>query len=107
VAEFERYVEALGDRYLQDVRDRRSGELWNGRLRDFIREADVFQLFWSWNAMESRFVEHEWRYALSLNRPQFVRPTYWEEPMPKGDGVPPPELGRIHFYPLGKTFPSP
>jgi hypothetical protein len=107
MAEFERYVEALGDRYLQDVRDLRSGELWNERLCDFIREADVFQLFWSRNAMASRFVEREWRYALSLNRRQFVRPTYWEEPMPKGDGMPPPELGRIHFYPLGKISPVP
>jgi hypothetical protein len=105
VAEFERYVEALGDRYLRDVRELRAGEIWNERLRDFIQEADVFQLFWSHNAMSSPFVEQEWRYALSLRRPSFVRPTYWEEPMPKTADVPPVELGQIHFYPLGRTIP--
>jgi hypothetical protein len=107
VAEFERYVEALGDRYLRDVRELRSGEVWDARLCDFIKEADVFQLFWSHNAMASRYVEREWRYALSLNRPQFIRPTYWEEPMPRRADVPPAELGRIHFYPLGKKIPVP
>ena len=105
VVEFERYVEALGDRYLRDVRELRAGEIWNERLRDFIQEADVFQLFWSHNAMSSPFVEQEWRYALSLGRPSFIRPTYWEEPMPKTADVPPVELGQIHFYPLGRTIP--
>lgn len=106
VLQFERFVEALGDRYLRDVRELRAGEIWSERLCEFIREADVFQLFWSRNAMESSFVEREWRYALALQRPQFIRPTYWEEPMPKAPGLPPEELGRIHFHPLGSASPS-
>jgi predicted Ser/Thr protein kinase len=101
VAQFEQYMHAIGDRYLRDVHILRSGEVWTDRLTNAIREADVFQLFWSHNAMGSRFVEHEWRYALSLNRPEFIRPTYWEQPMPSGPGVPPPDLGRLHFHPLG------
>ncbi len=106
VLQFERFVEALGDRYLRDVRQLRAGEIWNERLCDFIREADVFQLFWSRNAMTSRFVEQEWRYALSLDKPQFIRPTYWEEPLPTAPerGLPPEELGRIHFHKLGRTL---
>jgi uncharacterized RDD family membrane protein YckC len=109
VLQFERFVEALGDRYLRDVRQLRAGEIWNERLYDFIREADVFQLFWSRNAMTSRFVEQEWRYALSLDRPWFIRPTYWEEPLPTAPelGLPPEELGRIHFHKLGRPLSSP
>lgn len=103
VMQFEHHIEALGDRYLRDAYSLRSGEVWNDKLPDLIREADVFQLFWSHNSMTSPFVEQEWRYALTLNRPEFVRPTYWEDPMPMGPGLPPPELGRLHFHHLGTT----
>jgi hypothetical protein len=99
VEEFERYARTLGDRYLRDVHELRAGEVWNDRLKDLIRQADVFQLFWSWNAMQSPYVEEEWRYALSLGRPHFVRPTYWEDPLPElpGRSLPPEELRRLHF----------
>jgi hypothetical protein len=97
----ERSVESLGNRFLRDVRDLRSGEIWNDRLMELIREADIFQLFWSTNSMLSPYVRQEYRYALSLNRPNFVRPTYWEQPMPRRDpDLPPPELARIHFFAL-------
>src|SRR5262249_46648346 len=61
--------------------------------------------FWSWNAMESPFVEREWRYALGLKRPRFVCPVYWEKPMPERPekGLPPEELRRLHFYCLHGT----
>jgi hypothetical protein len=106
VEEFERHFAVIGDDYLRDVRILRSGEKWNPRLLDFIREADVFQLFWSHNAIDSPYVEQEWRYALSLNRPNFVRPFYWERPMPqaKARGIPPKELGDIHFHALGTAL---
>lgn len=99
VVELERYARVLGDRYLRDVRDLRAGEAWSERLEELIRTADVFQLFWSWNALRSPFVEREWRYALSLGRPHFVRPTYWEEPFPEdlAHKLPPDELRRLHF----------
>jgi hypothetical protein len=103
VEEFEAYAEATGDRYLRDVRELRSGELWSARLREFIHQSDVFQLFWSHNAMKSRYVEQEWRYALALGRPNFVRPTYWEEPMPAAPGLPPEELRQIHFHLIGRS----
>jgi hypothetical protein len=99
VEEFERYARTLGDRYLRDVHELRAGEVWNDRLKDLIRQADVFQLFWSWNAMRSRYVEEEWRYALALSKPNFVRPTYWEDPLPEEPErrLPPDELRRLHF----------
>jgi hypothetical protein len=99
VEELERYARTLGDRYLRDVHELRAGEVWNDRLKDLIQQADVFQLFWSWNAMRSPYVEEEWRYALSLGRPHFVRPTHWEVPLPEEPArrLPPDDLRRLHF----------
>ncbi len=99
VEEFERYARTLGDRYMRDVHELRAGEVWNDRLKNLIQQADVFQLFWSWNALRSRYVEEEWRYALSLGKPNFVRPTYWEDPLPEAPELrlPPSELRRLHF----------
>ena len=100
VRQYETFVQTLGDRYLRDVRDLRSGEEWNEALLKLIDQADVFQLFWSNNAMRSEFVRREWEHALSLGRPFFVRPTYWENPFPESSDpqLPPEELGRIHFH---------
>ena len=99
----ERYGRTLGDEYIRDLIYLRSGELWNDQLRELVRWADVFQLFWSANSARSEFVESEWRYALSLNRPVFVRPTYWQEPMPE----PPEPLRGIHFHRLAIEIPPP
>jgi hypothetical protein len=103
VEQFERYVEALGDRYLRDALSLRSGEVWSDGLKQLIEQADVFQLFWSKNAMRSPYVRKEWEYALSLHRPSFVRPTYWEDPLPAlpEEGLPPEDLVRLHFHHLG------
>jgi hypothetical protein len=100
VEEFERFGEAMGDEYLRDVIHLRSGEVWNGRLMQMIEQADVFQLFWSSNSIRSPFVRQEWQYALSLNRDYFVRPVYWEEPLPElaALNLPPEELRSLHFH---------
>ena len=102
VRQVEAYARTMGDEYLRDVTQLRAGELWNERLMDFIRTADVFQLFWSHNSMRSPWVRQEWEYALSLGRPHFVRPTYWEDPLPAdpAEGLPPERLARLHFYRL-------
>ena len=73
----------------------RSGEDWNDALKTMIERADIFQLFWSHTAAASDHVRMEWEYALSLaNKPEnFVRPVFWQQPMPP---VPEP-LQRIHF----------
>ncbi|HVT19210.1 MAG TPA: TIR domain-containing protein [Thermoanaerobaculia bacterium] len=102
VEEVERATRSLGTRYLRDAVDLRAGEEWSAGLEKMIREADIFQLFWSWNSLRSRHVEQEWRYALSLGRPDFVRPTFWEDPRPADPqlDLPPQELDRLHFYRL-------
>jgi len=103
VEQFEQYIEMLGDQYLRDWKHLRSGQVWNDRLMEMIREADVFQLFWSRNSMHSPYVRQEWEYALSLGRPHFVRPTYWEDPLPAApeENLPPESLLRLHFQRLG------
>ncbi len=64
-----------------------------------IEEADVFQLFWSSNSMRSPYCREEWEHALALGRPLFVRPVYWEDPMPQDPtmGLPPVALRELHF----------
>jgi serine/threonine-protein kinase len=51
-------------------------------------------------------MRREWEYALSLNRPTFVRPTYWEVPLPESpaDGLPPDALRRLHFQRIGASI---
>jgi hypothetical protein len=70
-----------------------------------IHNADVFQLFWSSNSMESDFVRHEWEYALGLRRPSFIWRVYWEEPMPRQPdrGLPPEDLATVHFQKFTPT----
>lgn len=86
-------AQTIGDEMLVDDTTIRSGQDFQDAIRDAISSADVFQLFWSHNAATSAFVRSEWQYALSLNRPNFVRPVYWEIPMPPI----PPELSELHF----------
>ncbi|MEP6764430.1 MAG: protein kinase [Gemmatimonadaceae bacterium] len=99
VRQFEIYAKTLGDRYLIDANDLRAGEVWNDRLMELIRDADIVQLFWSSNSMHSQFVRQEWEYALSLGRPNFVRPTFWENPLPSRpeSNLPPDALLQLHF----------
>lgn len=99
VRQFERYAQALGDSYLRDWVTLRSGEPWSERLLEMIDEADVFQLFWSSHSMASDYVQREWEHALGLGREGFIRPLYWEEPLPEDpdQGLPPEELQRLHF----------
>jgi hypothetical protein len=89
----------LGNEYLRDAVALRVGERWRERLPQLIEEADIFQLFWSSNSMRSPYCRHEWEYALSLGRPLFVLPTYWEDPRPSdpANGLPPPALASLQF----------
>jgi hypothetical protein len=93
VERVERAYRALGLDYLRDVITLKSGQEWNAELLRLIERADIFQLFWSKAAAESKYVREEWEHALALKRPAFIRPVYWEQPMPPV----PPELGHIHF----------
>ena len=99
---------ALGDQYLQDILALRTGERWDERLRQLIEDADVFQLFWSRNSMRSQYCRDEWEHALALQRPLFVRPLYWEDPLPEdpGEELPPAALRRLHFVKVLGTQPD-
>ncbi len=103
VDQFQQFAKAMGDQYLRDCIDLRAGEVWSDRLAEMIDEADVFQLFWSANSMCSGFVRQEWEHALSLPRASFIRPVYWEAPLPESpkEGLPPETLRRLHFQHIG------
>jgi serine/threonine protein kinase len=98
-AQFERIAEDFGEQYLRDVRQLRGTGAWGAKLEKLILEADVFQLLWSTSAISSELMRQEWEYALSLRRPGFVRPTYWEDPLPSSPQhhLPPEELTRLGF----------
>ncbi len=87
----------IGGEFVRDWNRLRAYEEWDPRLLEFVAQADVFQLFWSSNSMYSSDVRREWEYALSLERPSFVRPVYWEDPMPADAGLPPPTLASVPF----------
>lgn len=91
VERVERAYKALGFTYLRDVITLRSGQDWNSEILKLIETADLFQLFWSPTAADSKYVREEWEHALKFNRP--VRPVYWQKPIPKV----PDELRSIHF----------
>jgi len=93
VSALERAYIAIGDSYLRDIHVLRSGELWNISIFQLIDWAQVFQLCWSAAAKASPYVEQEWRHAVDLRRPRFIRPIYWAKPLPE----PPPELHELHF----------
>src|ERR1051325_2183658 len=89
---------AIGDDIFVDTASIRTGENWQKALARAIDEADIFQLFWSANSAASENVRHEWDYALTQRCPGdgcvgFIRPFYWEQPMPP----PPPPLKHLNF----------
>jgi hypothetical protein len=107
VMHFRVFADAVGDEFMRDWTHLRVGQIWSEELQSMIFDADVFQLFWSTNSMESEFVRQEWEYALKLGRPSFIRPVYWEEPMPERPDIdlPPEPLRALHFHqlsPLGR-----
>ncbi len=99
VAIFEDFARALGVGFTRDVIALRAGELWQPRLLELIQEADVFLLFWSSNSMRSPYCQQEWEHALTLRRPAFIKPLFWEDPLPEDMtlGLPPAALREIHF----------
>ena len=101
-------VRLLGDEYLIDSHDLRSGEDWQQRIGELIDDADVFQLFWSSNALQSHYVLAECRHALALRREGFIRPVYWQDPLPEDpvQDLPPTPIRRLHFSRLAASNPA-
>ena len=95
VERVEAAAKTLGLTYLRDVISLRSGEDWNVGLLRMIDDATIFQLFWSADYAVSPHCKQEWEYAVSLKREagSFIRPVYWQQPMPP----PPAPLQHLHF----------
>jgi hypothetical protein len=87
-----------------DIEILTAGDDWERSLDRAIRDADLFQLFWSPAAADSEQVEREWRFALSRGRKGFICPVYWGGDAP--DPAPPAELRHLHFQRLGIDRPS-
>jgi hypothetical protein len=77
-----------------DVHSLRSGQNWEQELWTRIPASDVFFLFWSTNAMQSEWVEKEWRCALNAHGLAFIDPVPLQPP---DVAPPPPELAGLHF----------
>ena len=90
-------LNALRMSYFQDMLKLDPGERWEQQLYRHIDSADLFLLFWSSAARESKWVHKEVRYALrrkgSDDAPPEILPVVIEKPVPE----PPPELAHLHF----------
>lgn len=87
---------ARGDEVFVDTYSIRSGENWQEAIEEAIKDADIFQLFWSTHSQASTMVEYEWHHALTVSgegAKQFIRPVYWRKPLPN----PPTSLKHLHF----------
>lgn len=70
------------------------GDRWKSRLRQEIRQRDLFLLFWSRHAKESPWVSWEWHTALE----EKGEPALQLHPLDTPQEAPPPdELKHLHF----------
>ena len=87
-------LKAVGIDFFQDVLHLSAGELWARKLQEHIVQCDVFFLFWSSAAQRSKWVEREWRFALTEKGDSVIQPIAIEgPPVPS----PPSELEHLHF----------
>lgn len=100
VAELAHVAPMFGSQFITDRTHLMPGEDRSEGMKRLIGAADAFQLFWSNNSMRSADVINEIDYAISLNKKNFILPTYWEEPLPRSpqENLPPEELERLHFF---------
>jgi hypothetical protein len=86
-------------RYFQDVLKLEPGDRWERKLYRHIDRSDLFLLFWSTNAKESKWVLEEARYAIKRkggddSAPPDMIPVIIEgPPVPE----PPADLAHLHF----------
>jgi class 3 adenylate cyclase len=83
----------VGNPILMDASNVPAGKEWLPTVKKMIHVADAFLLLWSPNSKKSKWVTKEWKYALSLRGPNFIKPYYWEDPLP----TPPKALEKLQF----------
>jgi hypothetical protein len=83
-----------GLKVFMDCLDLKPNEPWRQELERVIPEQDTFFLFWSANAMKSKWVDWEWRHASSKKGIDTIRPFPLDDP---AVAPPPPELQHLHF----------
>ena len=77
-----------------DCLDLKPNEPWRHQLEQVIPQKDSFLLFWSANAMRSKWVDWEWRHASATKGIGAIRPFPLDDPAVV---PPPPELQHLHF----------
>jgi hypothetical protein len=86
-------------RYFQDVLKLEPGDRWERKLYRHIDRSDLFLLFWSTSAKESKWVLKEIRYAIKrkggddLQPPDIIPVIIEGPPVP----CPPEDLAHLHF----------
>lgn len=89
---------ALGIYVFIDKEILRSGDAFDRVLFQLIERADLFQLYWSYNSVNSDWVRREWSHAHKLSsqagrkHASFIRPCVWDDSPP----ALPDELTSIH-----------
>jgi hypothetical protein len=79
----------------------RPGEEWKPKLLSEIASRDIFWLFWSQNAMNSTWVDWEWRAALEHKTLKGIQP----HPLEPVETAPPPtELCDLQFGALYEAY---
>jgi len=90
-------LSASGITFFQDVMNLKPGELWENSLYKEIDNCDVFYLFWSTSAKNSKWVKEEYRYAQNLQASgkeiEIIPIPIEGPPVP----LPPDELSHLHF----------
>ncbi len=90
-------LSATGITFFQDIMQLKPGELWEKSLYKHIDKCDVFYLFWSTSAKNSKWVMEEYKYAQSLqsqgNAIEIIPVPIEGPPAPD----PPDELSHLHF----------
>ena len=90
-------LSATGISFFQDIMQLKPGELWEKSLYKQIDNCDVFFLFWSSSAKNSKWVMEEYKYAQSLQLKgkaiEIIPVPIEGPPAPE----PPEELSHLHF----------
>ncbi|MFW9866515.1 MAG: toll/interleukin-1 receptor domain-containing protein [Candidatus Thorarchaeota archaeon] len=85
----------IGIKIFLDNLSIRQGDDWDDEINQNILNSDLFLLFWSRAAMNSVWVEKEWKFAYDNRGLDFIQPVPLEDP----DTAPLPEkIASKHFF---------